>query len=316
MSSSYHSNHQEHTFCPSCGKRKTIEPKPVAKPVEENTNFGNFDFSSLMADPQTMKSLFLFLLTLFNKFESEKKEPKTPHHECKCKDHHNKEKYDWWKHDNKHDDSSSKHECKCKCKNNTKKGHDWWKHDDKHDESPSKHECDCMKKEPEKKYRHFELEPDFSKVSKQYEDFLTDFSSSFESEFNHFKKEQNKHENYKNYEHKNFHFDLDSSSSEDMQQQYHHKNKPEMPDKIWLADVLSLLYKYNLLNLDNLFDQLNKNNHNHHQNKPTCNCNKGKKWGDSYNHKNDNYEYTKEYYYKGMPLKKIKRKADPYKKFK
>ncbi|KGR79282.1 hypothetical protein [Ureibacillus manganicus] len=400
MSSSYHSNHHDHTLCTSCGKRKKVDPKPVAKPAEEKTIFNNFDFSSLMADPQTMKSLFLFLITLFNKFELEKKEPKAPQHECKCKDHHDKDKdkdkYEWWKHDNKHDESSSKHECKCKnepkkghdwwkhddkhdessskhefkCKNEPKKGHDWWKHDDKHDESSSKHECkcknkpkkdhdwwkhddkhdessskheckcknhpkknhdwwkhgdkhdessskhkcDCKKNEPGKKYRHFELEPDSSKVSKHYEDFLSDFSSSFEYEYNHFKKEMNKHENFKSHERKNFHFELDSSSSEEMQQHYNHKNEPEMPDKIWLADVLSLLYKHNLLNLDNLFDQLNKSKH--HPNKPTCNCNRRKHWEESYNHKNDKYEYTKEYYYKGIPLKKIKRKADSYKKFK
>lgn len=278
MSSSYSPQHHEPTFCPSCGKRKNN----FFNNAEENNNFQDMNTDSFKLDYHSIKSLVMLLITLLNKFEFDK-EPKKTHHECNCNYKHHPDKDDWWKHFNKH---NGKHECGCK----KHEHYDWWTDEEKHGNHHDKHECECKMKDkkPEKNYHHFELKPN-SLESTEVEEMMAVDSSSYEFEYKPPTKEENsKKHRCKCQDHKPFHEEYESSSSEEMQKQPHEKKQHEMPDKIWLTDILSLLYNHNLLNLDHLFDQLHKGKQPHK--KPTCNCHKEKHWGKDDAHKEDHHE--------------------------
>jgi len=281
MSSSYYPNHHDPEICPTCGKRKEKNHKKL----EEKNDMKDFNPSTFKMDPQSMKHLFTMLLTLLTHFDFEKdkkhdkeKDSKHPHHESECK-HCKMEQPEWWKHEDK-------------------------KH---HDKTPSKWE---EKYEvPEKHSRHYELEPSFTEYE-EVDEFMMDDSSSFEYDFP-------KYGKHKCSKCDKFHFELESSSSSSSSSEEMKKKMPhhdDKPDHIWLPDILKLLYKHNLLNLDHLFEQMKKDKE--HDEKHQCkHCKKEHHWKDEYDYVHGKEEYTKKYYYKGMPLKKVKRKADPYKKF-
>lgn len=287
MSSSYYPDHHEPTHCPTCKKRKENDQKKI----DEKNYFKDFNPSTFKFDPQSIKHLFMMLLTLLNHYETDKDK------------YHDKEKHSKHPH----------HKCQCKC--HEKGHHEWWKHEDHkhHDKKP----CKCEEKydESENKFRHVELKPHFPSTEHDDEFMMdhSDHSSSFEYDYSKF-------EHYPEYgKHKcpkcdKSHLEFESSSSEEMQKTPNHNGNSEMPDKIWLSDILNLLYRHNLLNLDHLFDQMKK--HKEHDDKHQCkHCKKEKYWKDEYDYHHGKEKYTKEYYYKGIPLKKVKRKANPYKKF-
>jgi len=129
------------------------------------------------------------------------------------------------------------------------------------------------------------FKPNYPLTSKHHEDY----SSSFQ--FQHHKEEKH-YKPCKCHEGKKHHIELESSSEE------MHKNSYEMPDNIWLGELMSVLYKHNLLNLEPLFDKVHNKKEQH--NKPCCKC--------CHEKHDEKHEYSKEYYFNGMPLKKIKRK--------
>ncbi len=337
MSSDSNHNYYEPKICPSCRKPKPNKSYDLFEKFHSNDDHP----SNMFGDKDSVNHLIFLLSTLIEKLDNDNhkkhhnkdkndwwKHENTienhyyydckckkhhdkhehdcckhdykcdNHHDCKCKKHSDKHEHDWWKHDYK---SDKHHDCKCK-KRHDKHEHDWWKHDYKSDKH---HDCKCKK-------RHDKHEHDWWKHDDKEDYDWIKYDDKFEKHHKkhdcHCKKECPKCIKL---------LALESSSM------VMHKQDSGIPEKIWLPDQLALLFKNNLLNLDHLFNQLNKdkNKYTHHKGNhaikfsetPNCHCRKGKDWDKEYEEKKCKC-ITKKYYYKGMPLKKFKRSVAQYKK--
>lgn len=102
------------------------------------------------------------------------------------------------------------------------------------------------------------------------------------------------------------------STAEEMESEFcptHHKKRGDMPKNIWLSDLLSLLRKKGMLNLDVLFSTLEAEGNMNFFEESFDEEDLFDYFDDDFDWKN---HYTKEFYYGKLPLKKVRKKRHSF----